>query len=56
MTSVKYDISYLYSRSLLYPHVQTAEGDYRRLTPTQSVGLRHAGYVIIVDKVIKVSQ
>ena len=55
MTSVKYDVSYPYSHSLSYPHAQTAEGDYRRLMPTQSVGLRHAGYVIVVDKVIKVS-
>lgn len=29
------------------------EKGYRRLTPTQSVGLRHAGYVIKVSKVIK---
>ncbi|XP_049865211.1 probable glutamine--tRNA ligase isoform X2 [Pectinophora gossypiella] len=29
------------------------EKGYRRLTPTQTVGLRHAGYVIKVSKVIK---
>ncbi|XP_046978596.1 probable glutamine--tRNA ligase [Vanessa cardui] len=29
------------------------EKGYRRLTPTQSVGLRHAGYVLKVSKVIK---
>ncbi|XP_032511970.2 probable glutamine--tRNA ligase isoform X1 [Danaus plexippus] len=29
------------------------EKGYRRLTPTQSVGLRHAGYVITVNNVIK---
>jgi glutaminyl-tRNA synthetase len=29
------------------------EPDYRRLTPTQSVGLRHTGYVITVDRVVK---
>ncbi|CAH0721689.1 unnamed protein product, partial [Brenthis ino] len=29
------------------------EKGYRRLTPTQSVGLRHAGYVLKVTKVIK---
>ncbi|XP_045459617.1 probable glutamine--tRNA ligase [Melitaea cinxia] len=29
------------------------EKGYRRLTPTQTVGLRHAGYVLKVSKVIK---
>ncbi|EDO40014.1 predicted protein [Nematostella vectensis] len=32
---------------------ETMEKGYRRLTPEQSVGLRHAGYVIKVKKVIK---
>ncbi|CAH2238779.1 jg11657 [Pararge aegeria aegeria] len=32
---------------------ETPEKGYRRLTPTQSVGLRHAGYVLKVAKVIK---
>lgn len=31
------------------------EKGYKRLTPEQPVGLRHAGYVISVQKVIKVS-
>lgn len=30
------------------------EKGYKRLTPEQPVGLRHAGYVISVEKVIKV--
>lgn len=30
------------------------EKGYKRLTPEQPVGLRHAGYVISVQKVIKV--
>ena len=32
------------------------EKGYKRLTPDQPVGLRHAGYVISVQKVIKVSR
>ncbi|XP_028159914.1 probable glutamine--tRNA ligase [Ostrinia furnacalis] len=32
---------------------QEPEKGYRRLTPSQSVGLRHAGYVLKVSKVIK---
>ncbi|KAJ9575206.1 hypothetical protein L9F63_025843 [Diploptera punctata] len=32
---------------------EVAEKGYRRLTPDQPVGLRHAGYVIVVSKVIK---
>ncbi|KAL4708789.1 hypothetical protein ACJJTC_011753 [Scirpophaga incertulas] len=32
---------------------ETPEKGYRRLTPTQTVGLRHAGYVIKVSKVNK---
>ena len=35
--------------------VQVMEKGYKRLTPDQPVGLRHAGYVITVQKVIKVS-
>ena len=35
--------------------LQSAEKGYRRLTPDQSVGLRHAGYVIRVEEVKKVS-
>lgn len=34
---------------------EIAEKGYRRLTPNQSVGLRHAGYVLKVSKVIKSS-
>lgn len=33
---------------------QVMEKGYKRLTPEQPVGLRHAGYVISVQKVIKV--
>uniref|UniRef100_A0A3Q3ETX9 Glutamine--tRNA ligase n=1 Tax=Labrus bergylta TaxID=56723 RepID=A0A3Q3ETX9_9LABR len=33
---------------------EVMEKGYKRLTPDQSVGLRHAGYVISVQKVIKV--
>uniref|UniRef100_A0A671X3V6 Glutamine--tRNA ligase n=1 Tax=Sparus aurata TaxID=8175 RepID=A0A671X3V6_SPAAU len=33
---------------------ETMEKGYKRLTPEQPVGLRHAGYVISVQKVIKV--
>lgn len=32
------------------------EKGYKRLTPEQPVGLRHAGYVISVQRVIKVNQ
>ncbi|KAK3753996.1 hypothetical protein QZH41_009249 [Actinostola sp. cb2023] len=32
---------------------ESAEKDFRRLTPNQTVGLRHAGYVIKTEKVIK---
>ena len=32
------------------------EKGYKRLTPEQPVGLRHAGYVISVQKVIKVGR
>lgn len=35
-------------------HFQVMEKGYKRLTPEQPVGLRHAGYVISVQKVIKV--
>ncbi|KAM3618431.1 uncharacterized protein V6R79_020221 [Siganus canaliculatus] len=35
---------------------EVMEKGYKRLTPEQSVGLRHAGYVISVQKVIKDSQ
>lgn len=35
--------------------LQVMEKGYKRLTPEQPVGLRHAGYVISVQKVIKVS-
>lgn len=31
------------------------EKGYKRLTPEQPVGLRHAGYVISVQRVIKVN-
>lgn len=37
-------------------HFQITDKGYRRLTPDQPVGLRHAGYVIFVSKVIKDSQ
>ena len=33
---------------------QTAEAGYRRLTPDQPVGLKHSGYVISLDRVVKV--
>ncbi|XP_052758353.1 probable glutamine--tRNA ligase isoform X2 [Galleria mellonella] len=32
---------------------ENPEKGYRRLTPTQSVGLRHAGYILKVSKLIK---
>ncbi|VVC89147.1 unnamed protein product, partial [Leptidea sinapis] len=32
---------------------EQSEKGYRRLTPTQTVGLRHAGYILKVEKVIK---
>lgn len=35
---------------------QVGEKGYRRLTPNQPVGLRHAGYVISVSKVLKDSE
>uniref|UniRef100_A0A671WXF8 Glutamine--tRNA ligase n=1 Tax=Sparus aurata TaxID=8175 RepID=A0A671WXF8_SPAAU len=35
---------------------ETMEKGYKRLTPEQPVGLRHAGYVISVQKVIKDAQ
>lgn len=31
------------------------EKGYKRLTPEQPVGLRHAGYIISVQRVIKVN-
>lgn len=34
--------------------LQVMEKGYKRLTPDQPVGLRHAGYVISVQRVIKV--
>lgn len=33
--------------------LQEEEKGYRRLTPKQSVGLRHCGYVIKVHEVVK---
>lgn len=36
--------------------LQVMEKGYKRLTPDQPVGLRHAGYVISVQRVIKVRQ
>lgn len=39
---------------MYYFTLQIAEKGYRRLTPDQSVGLRHAGYVIKVEDVKKV--
>ena len=35
-------------------HLQVMEKGYKRLSPDQPVGLRHAGYVISVKRVIKV--
>ena len=42
----------LYFPSYNFPKVN--EKGYKRLSPEQSVGLRHAGYVITVQEVIKV--
>uniref|UniRef100_A0A8C5FN23 Probable glutamine--tRNA ligase n=1 Tax=Gadus morhua TaxID=8049 RepID=A0A8C5FN23_GADMO len=39
-----------------YYFICVMEKGYKRLTPDQPVGLRHAGYVITVQKVIKVSK
>ena len=39
---------------VLFSLLQVMEKGYKRLTPEQPVGLRHAGYVISVRKVIKV--
>ena len=36
-------------------HTQYAEPGYRRLAPSQPVGLKHTGYVITLEKVEKVS-
>jgi glutaminyl-tRNA synthetase len=35
---------------------QVGDKGYRRLTPNQPVGLRHAGYLISVTKVLKDSE
>ena len=45
-----------HSHGYMFPYsfLQTAEPDYRRLTLSQPVGLRHTGYVITVNNVIKV--
>lgn len=40
----------------LHRPLQVMEKGYKRLTPDQPVGLRHAGYVISVQRVIKVRQ
>jgi glutaminyl-tRNA synthetase len=32
---------------------QVGDKEYRRLTPNQPVGLRHAGYLIAVTRVLK---
>ena len=42
----------LYFPSYNFPKVN--EKGYKRLSPEQSVGLRHAGYVITVQEIIKV--
>lgn len=34
--------------------IQTDEAGFRRLTPAQAVGLKHVGYVIKIQKVVKV--
>ena len=34
--------------------LQTGDKNYKRLTCSQPVGLRHAGYIICVENVIKV--
>lgn len=39
----------------VFNFLQVMEKGYKRLTPEQPVGLRHAGYVISVQKVIKVN-
>ena len=36
--------------------LQEGDKNFKRLTLTQPVGLRHAGFVISVDKVVKVRQ
>ena len=41
---------------VFYIVLQTTDKGYRRLTPDQSVGLRHAGYVITVEEVKSVSE
>ena len=39
-----------------YFYFQEADKSYKRLTLKQPVGLRHAGFVITVQKVLKVSE
>ena len=39
---------------VLFYVVQIAGKDYKRLTAQQPVGLRHAGLVISLDKLVKV--
>jgi hypothetical protein len=33
---------------------QVGDKNYKRLTPTQTVGLKHVGFVIAIEKVLKV--
>ena len=47
-------VSHSHGYMFPYSFLQTAEPDYRRLTLSQPVGLRHTGYVITVNNVIKV--
>lgn len=39
---------------LFFPVLQVMEKGYKRFTPEQSVGLRHAGYIISLQKIVKV--
>ena len=53
MISVKL-VFHSYGYMFPFSFLQTAEPDYRRLTLSQPVGLKHTGYVITVNNVIKV--
>lgn len=48
---MKFHNFWIQTESLLF---QVMEKGYKRLTPEQPVGLRHAGYIISFQKVIKV--
>uniref|UniRef100_A0A667Y0F5 Glutamine--tRNA ligase n=1 Tax=Myripristis murdjan TaxID=586833 RepID=A0A667Y0F5_9TELE len=45
-----------FTRTIFIEQSDFREKGYKRLTPEQPVGLRHAGYVIFVQRVIKDSQ